>query len=161
MYPIDAFKKVVAATAKPGSLLKIRDIWALAFKSNLPGQGQQLQILVLHGPNAGSVAAVPDGGAITVADPYKWMIYVDDLKGNAENASWPAVSFGAGAPVVHGHAWQRSAEGRDVTMDGNEINADGVHHYIPAFSVWLVDGSGRRSDTALLFEVSPPAVELH
>jgi len=157
-YPLEAFVTCNPAEVGPGSLLKSRDMWALKVQPRvLEGGVVVQQMLILHGPRAGSLASAPNGAALTIADTYGWQIFVDNIEGDRNSETWPAVTVGKDEPVIHGHAWGDRLEPEAATVSGIRVNVEGVQSYLPNFTVWLIAGNGRKLGDAPLFTVNSPA----
>lgn len=156
-YPLDAFVKCNPAGAKPGSLLKVRDMWALKVERREGAGPVREEMLILHGPNAGKMGLAPNEEAVTIADPYDWQIFVETLHGDRNSDSWPAVSIGTEGPVIHGHHWNDRLEAEAATITGERAQFNGVQQYLPNFSVWLVAPNCRQLGGAPLFSVYSPA----
>jgi len=156
-YPLDAFVKCNPDGAKPGSLLKVRDMWALKVQRQEGDRQAREEMLILHGPNSGKMGLAPNGEAVTIADPYDWQIFVEAIDGDRNSNTWPAVSIGTEDPVIHGHHWDDPLEAEAATITGERVQVNGVQQYLPNFSVWLVAPNGRQLGDAPLFSVYSPA----
>lgn len=153
-YPMEAFEYINITDAPAGALLLFMDTWAVRLDDD--GQDNP-QILLLTGHAAGALAKADAVQALHVVEPYGWQIYADTLWGDPNYETRPAVSFGQGNPLIHGHSWGHPHESLAVDVSGKRVVTQGLAPFIGDFSVWLVNGLNEQVGTKSLFDVRSPA----
>lgn|GEM_PF-3763128 len=150
-YPMNAFAEIEVGAAEPGSLVWCHSFWALRLAEHPSGERQ---IMLLSGPDAGSVSGAPHLNGLTVKSPFTWGVFVDELAGNRNNETRPAVSFGPNGPLIHGHVWREPFFPKIVSQSGERMEeVNGAVYTIRPFSIWLVNEAGEQVGDAPLLVV--------
>lgn len=143
-YPMRAFRRVSTSTAPAGSLLRIRDFWAMKVAPDEEDEEDvdaRDRVLVLSGEHAGAVVGFNQDVAISLAENFGWQIFFDSFEGKKQLETYPAVRLTGSGPVIYGHEWNDRMHWHSFDIDGKQVNDGTETDYIYDFQIWLVDAN--------------------
>lgn len=160
-FPIRAFVKSTAEASTKGSLFYSGGNWSFRSEFIVPN-GTRQNLVVLTGPQVGTIAKADNSSGLTLAEGYSWELRIKDP---AESAFSDTAKAGTivvndeGQIEIWGHILGVPEHRHGFDVAGDQVpmynDADGAPYlHYRAYEVWLLDQDGSTIGGKPIFETA-------